>query len=68
MDTINEIINFMIKASIAGLTMRFIYCMLKMITSDDGQSYKKRAMNTVVYAVIAVSIFSIRALIESYFG
>lgn len=67
MDTINELINFMITVSVLGCTMRLIYCLIRIFTAEDGQDYKKKAVNAVIYAAVASAVWTINAVLRAYF-
>ena len=69
MYTINEI-SLMIAALIRiGCVARFIYCMIRLSAAEEeATQYKKRAKNTVLFYIIAESIWQIRGLVIFYYG
>ena len=69
MDIINELINVLRIAIIpAGVLLRVIFCLIKIMYSEDETSiYKKRIKNVILFGIIAEVILSIKSLIEFYF-
>ena len=69
MDIINELINVLRIAIIpAGVLLRVIFCLIKIMYSEDETSiYKKRIKNVILFGIIAEVILSIKSLIEVYF-
>lgn len=69
MDIINELINVLRIAIIpAGVLLRVIFCLIKIMYSEDEASiYKKRIKNVILFGIIAEVILSIKSLIEFYF-
>lgn len=70
MDTLNSIINVLQVAIIpSGVIMRVLYCLIKMMYSEDEMPvYKKRIVNIIVFGIIAELILSIKDMIRSYYG
>lgn len=51
-----------------GVALRVIYCLMKMTSSDDeAPGYKKKAINTLKFYVLAELIWQIKDLILSYY-
>ncbi len=51
-----------------GAVARFIYCMIRLSAAEEqAAQYKKRALNTVVFYIIAESIWQIKDLILYYY-
>ena len=51
-----------------GVAARLIYCLIRLGAADeDGAQYKKRAKNTVIFYIIAESIWSIKDMILWYY-
>lgn len=51
-----------------GAVARFIYCMIRLQGAEEqAAQYKKRAKNTVIFYIIAESIWQIRDLILYYY-
>ena len=69
MDIINELINVLRIAIIpAGVLLRVVFCLIKIMYSEDEASiYKKRIKNVILFGIIAEVILSIKSLIEFYF-
>ena len=52
-----------------GAAARFIYCMVRLAAAEEqAAQYKKRARNTVIFYVIAESIWQIKDLILYYYS
>lgn len=52
-----------------GAVARFIYCMVRLSASEEeATQYKKRAKNTVIFYVIAESIWQIKDLVLYYYS
>ena len=66
MDDLSKAIILLVRV---GAVARFIYCMVR-LASAEGQAaqYKKRARNTVIFYVIAESIWQIKDLILYYYA
>lgn len=69
MDIINDLINILRIAIIpAGVLLRVMFCLIKIMYSEDETSiYKKRIKNVILFGIIAEVILSIKSLIEFYF-
>ena len=69
MEIINDLINVLRIAIIpAGVLLRVIFCLIKIMYSEDEASiYKKRIKNVILFGIIAEVILSIKSLIEFYF-
>jgi len=69
MDIINDLINVLRIAIIpAGVLLRVMFCLIKIMYSEDEASiYKKRIKNVILFGIIAEVILSIKSLIEFYF-
>lgn len=65
--TLDEISAAIIMIIRAGAVMRFIYCMVSMQFSEESAKYKKRTINTILFYIIAESIFQIRDIIIFYY-
>lgn len=51
-----------------GAVARFIYCMVRLSAAEEEASqYKKRAKNTVIFYIIAESIWQIKDLVLYYY-
>ena len=52
-----------------GAVARFIYCMVRLsAVEEEATQYKKRAKNTVIFYVIAESIWQIKDLVLYYYS
>ena len=68
MSTINEISNMIAAFIRLGCAARFIYCMIRLSgAEEEATQYKKRAKNTVLFYIIAESIWQIRELVIFYY-
>lgn len=52
-----------------GAVLRVAYCFIRIGASEDeGSMYKKRTKNTVMFYVLAESIWQIKELVISYYS
>lgn len=52
----------------AGALFRFVYCMVRLQGAEEEQAqYRKRAKNTVLFYVIAESIWQIKDIVIYYY-
>lgn len=52
-----------------GAVARFIYCMVRLSAAEEeATQYRKRAKNTVIFYVIAESIWQIKDLVLYYYS
>jgi hypothetical protein len=66
--TVDDITNGVMILVRLGVVARFIFCMVKMIGADeDAGRYKKRAKNSVLFWIIAESVWVIRDLTLYYY-
>lgn len=70
METLNVLINILRTIIIpAGVTLRVIYCFIKMMYSEDEIAiYKKRIVNIIIFGVLAELIISLKDMIRNYYG
>lgn len=70
MDTINRLIQVLRVGIIpAGVTLRVIYCFIKMMYSEDEVVvYKKRIVSIIIFGIVAEMIFVIKDIIMLYFS
>jgi hypothetical protein len=67
--TMDDISNTIIILVRLGAAARFIYCMVRLTGAEEQASqYKKRAKNTIVFYIIAESIWQIKDLILYYYS
>ena len=65
---LDELSNIMIGIIRTGVILRFIFCMMTMQKADDEvEGMKKRAINLVIFYIIAESIFQIKDILFFYF-
>ncbi len=65
---IDELSNIMIGIIRTGVILRFIFCMMAMQKADyEVEGMKKRAINLIVFYIIAESIFQIKDILFFYF-
>lgn len=66
--TIDDITNGVIMLVRLGVVARFIFCMVKLIGADeDAGRYKKRAVNSVLFWIIAESVWAIKDIVMYYY-
>lgn len=69
MITMNDISNAIIALVRLGAVARFIYCLIRLESAEDqAAQYKKRMINTIVFYIIAESIWQIKDLILYYYS
>ncbi|PKM54003.1 MAG: mercury transporter [Firmicutes bacterium HGW-Firmicutes-5] len=69
MDLVDEMAVALIMLIRAGAGLRIIYCFISM-AGDEEQvaTYKKRIKNTIVFYVLAESVYVIRDLVMYYYA
>lgn len=51
-----------------GAVFRFVYCMVRLQGAEEEQAqYKKRAKNTLLFYIIAESVWQIRDIVTYYY-
>lgn len=66
MDDISRAIIILVRL---GAAARFIYCMIRLSGAEEEQTkYKKRAKNTVIFYILAESIWQIKDLVLYYYS
>lgn len=70
MEILNELIKVLQTIIIpAGVTLRILYCLIKMMYSEDEMVvYKKRIVNIMIFGIFSEMILSIKDMIRWYFG
>lgn len=69
MVTINDISMAVISLIRVGAVFRLIYCMVRLEGAEEEQvQYRKRAKNTVLFYVIAESVWQIKEIVFFYYG
>lgn len=65
----DDISNAIIALVRIGAVARFIYCLIRLESAEDqAAQYKKRMVNTIVFYIIAESIWQIKDLILYYYS
>ena len=68
MVTMDEISRAIIALVRIGAVVRFIYCMVRLQAAEEQTAqYKKRAKNTVLFYIIAESVWQIKELVLFYY-
>lgn len=66
--TIDDISNAVIALVRVGAVFRFVYCLVRLSgTEEETAQYKKRAKNTVLFYIIAESIWQVKDIILYYY-
>lgn len=69
MVTMDDISNAIIALVRIGAAARFIYCMIRLSGEEEqAAQYKKRAKNTVLFYIIAESIWQIKDIVLYYYS
>ncbi len=69
MVTIDDISMAAITLIRLGAVFRFIYCMVRLEGAEEEQAqYRKRARNTVLFYVLAESVWQIKEIVFFYYG
>lgn len=69
MVTVDDISMAAISLIRLGAVFRFIYCMVRLEGAEEEQmQYRKRAKNTVLFYVLAESIWQIKEIVFYYYG
>lgn len=69
MVTIDDISMAVISLIRVGAVFRFIYCMVRLEGAEEEQmQYRKRAKNTVLFYVLAESVWQIKEIVFFYYG
>lgn len=69
MITMDDISNAIIALVRIGAVARFIYCLIRLESAEEqAAQYKKRAVNAVIFYIIAESIWQIKDLILYYYS
>ena len=69
MVTMDDISHAIILLVLVGAVARFVYCLVPLTAAEEqAAQYKKRARNTVIFYIIAESIWQIKDLILYYYS
>lgn len=67
--TLDDISMAVISLIRAGAVFRFLYCMVRLQGAEEEQvQYRKRAKNTVLFYIIAESIWQIKDIVMYYYS
>lgn len=67
--TLDDISMAVISLIRAGAVFRFLYCMVRLQGAEEEQvQYHKRAKNTVLFYIIAESIWQIKDIVMYYYS
>lgn len=67
--TLDDISMAVISLIRAGAAFRFLYCMVRLQEAEEEQvQYRKRAKNTVLFYIIAESIWQIKDIVMYYYS
>ena len=65
---IDDITNAILIIVRLGIVARFIFCMVKLISADEeAGKFKKRAINAVIFWIIAESVWVLKDLVLYYY-
>ncbi len=68
MELLKEMADAFILLIRVGAVLRVIYCFINLgIDEEQSSSYKKKMKNTVVFYVLAESVWQIKDLVMSYY-
>ncbi|MDT8717058.1 mercury transporter [Clostridium sp. 19966] len=69
MELVKEMADAFVMLIRVGAVLRVVYCFIRMGASEDeGSMYKKRAKNTLIFYILAESIWQIKELVLGYYG
>lgn len=68
MDLIKEMADAFIMLIRVGTVFRVVYCLIRMGASEEeGALFKKRAKNTMMFYILAESIWDIKEIVLNYY-
>jgi len=69
MITLDDISLVIISVIRLGAVFRFVYCMVRLQSEEDEHAqYKKRTKNTILFYILAESVWNIKELIFYYYS
>ena len=69
MELVKEMADAFVMLIRVGAGLRVVYCFIRMGASEDeGPMYKKRAKNTLIFYILAESIWQIKDLVLGYYS
>lgn len=68
METIKDIINYLIIICDSAGALRLLYCLLRIMGSpDEAKAYEKKMINLTIFLIIANSLYGVTTIIKGYF-
>ena len=68
MELVKEMADAFLMLIRVGAVFRVVYCFIRMGASEDeGAMYKKRLKNTLIFYILAESIWQIKEMVLGYF-
>ncbi|SFR77625.1 hypothetical protein [Anaeromicropila populeti] len=68
MDTLQEVINYLIELADAGALARILYCFIRIkINPDEASAYLKRIKHAIWFVLLANMVWTFKILAESYY-
>lgn len=69
MELVKEMADAFIILIRVGAVFRVVYCFIRMgVSEDESAMYKKRAKNTLMFYILAESIWQIKEIILGYYS
>ena len=69
MDLIKQMADAFIILIRAGAILRLVYCLIRIgACEEESSTYKKRIKNTIIFYVLAESIWQLKILVLGYYG
>lgn len=66
--TIEDISTMVIELIRSGVVFRFIFCMVRLQSAEEeAAQFRKRARNTVIFWIIAESIWQLKEIVLYYY-
>ncbi|MCM1991346.1 mercury transporter [Oceanirhabdus seepicola] len=69
MELVKEMANAFVMLIRVGVVLRVVYCFIRMgVSEDESAMFKKRLKNSVMFYVLAESIWGIKDLVLGYYS
>lgn len=66
--TVDDLSMFVISIIRTGAALRFLYCMIRLSgAEEEAAQYRKRSKNTVVFWIIAESVWQLKDIVLYYY-
>lgn len=66
--TVDDLSMFVISVIRTGAALRFLYCMIRLSgAEEEAAQYRKRSKNTVVFWIIAESVWQLKDIVLYYY-